>query len=112
MVNVHCRSDRALFNLPLKIELPEVVPVTSTEGSSVAPNMVVAEASNQSPNVRASEEIMLIDSTPLEPNIGQDSMLTAGDTNQEPLSEVTQDVTRDSTVFLTPRHKTPASIRR
>lgn len=105
------RTDRALFNLPLKIELPEPVPVTNTENSS-APNMVVPEASNQSPNVRASEEIMLIDSTPLEPNIEQDSMLTTTDTNHEPLSEVTQDVTRDSTVFLTPRHKTPASIRR
>ncbi len=54
---------------------------------------------------------MLIDSTPLEPNIEQDAMLTS-DTNHEPVSEVTQDVTRDTTVFLTPRHKTPASIRR
>lgn len=87
-------------------------------GGNSASNMVVAEASRQSPDVRASEEIMLIDSTPMEPIIEQDSVLTLGDTNQEPLSEVTQDntvtqdVTRDSTVFLTPRHKTPASIRR
>jgi len=73
--------------------------------------MVVLEASDQVPNVRASEEIMLIDNTPIEPNIEQDVVLTS-DTNHEPVSEVTQDVTRDTTVFLSPRHKTPASIRR
>lgn len=87
------------------------------EGTS-ASNAVVPEPSARSPNVRESEEIMLIDSTPLEPVLAQDSVLTLGDTNQELLSEVTQDTTvaqdatRDSTVFLTPRHKTPASIRR